>query len=80
MVEELRNGSDLEFKSIKGEWKRRYVFPTMVVEIEWPFDLAISRSGGHYIFDCAGVMHYIPTGWCDLQWEVEPGSPHIWVS
>ncbi len=79
-MEELRHNTNLDFKSIKGEHKRRYVFPTMVVEIEWPLELAVSGSGGHYIWDSFGVMHYIPVGWCELQWTVEPDTDHIWIS
>jgi hypothetical protein len=78
---EFRNASKVEFKDLSSELYREYSFAkdgkTVKVRIDNPLKLAVSESGGHRVFDAAGVSHYIPSGWHHLQWEVKEGKPHF---
>jgi hypothetical protein len=75
---EFRNASDLEFTDISSEQWREYQFMNgETVRIEAPLKLNVSGSGGHRIFDEAGVSHYIPAGWIHLMWVPKGGEPNF---
>jgi hypothetical protein len=75
---EFRNASDLEFTDISSEQWREYRFLNgETVRIEAPLKLNVSGSGGHRIFDEAGVSHYIPAGWIHLMWVPKDGEPNF---
>jgi hypothetical protein len=74
----LKNGTDLPFTDISSEQWREYQFlGGDIVRIEAPLALNVSDSGGHRIFDAAGVSHYIPAGWVHLKWTVKDGAPNF---
>jgi hypothetical protein len=75
---EFINESGLEFADISSESYRNYNFPDgVIVHIEYPLKLNVSKSGGHRIFDASGTSHYIPAGWIHLSWRVKDGSPNF---
>lgn len=75
---EFNNQSDLEFADISSEQWREYRFlGDETVRIEAPLKLNVSASGGHRIFDAAGVSHYIPAGWIHLMWAAKDGAPNF---
>ncbi|MFQ6183609.1 hypothetical protein ACLMJV_16900 [Sinorhizobium meliloti] len=75
---EFVNKSGLEFNDISAEEYREYLFPAGVsVRITAPLKLNVSASGGHRIFDAAGVSHYIATGWVHLHWKAKAGAAHF---
>lgn len=75
---EFSHPADMEFKDLSSEACRSYEFPNgSVVTITKPLKINVSASGGHRIFDAAGVCHYIPAGWVHLKWTVNPGRPHF---
>jgi len=77
-VPDFKNASDLDFTDISSELWREYRFLNdATVRIEEPLKLNVSASGGHRIFDAAGVSHYIPTGWIHLMWMTKDGSPNF---
>lgn len=74
----FNNASALEFSDISSEKWREYRFAGGdVVRVDAPERLNVSGSGGHRIFDAAGVSHYIPAGWVHLRWMSKPGMPHF---
>ena len=75
---QFENQSGLEFSDVSSEMFRCYTFPAGdVVRIDAPQRLHVSASGGHRIFDAAGVSHYVPAGWIHLKWEARTGAPHF---
>lgn len=75
---EFVNKSGLEFKDVSAEEYREYLFPTGVsVRIDAPLKLNVSASGGHRVFDAAGVSHYVPAGWIHLRWKAKAGAAHF---
>lgn len=75
---EFNNASQHEFVDISSEAYRLYTFSTgFKVRIENPLWLSVSASGGHRLFDGAGTSHYIPTGWCHLEWRAREGQPNF---
>jgi hypothetical protein len=62
------------FTDISSEEYRVYQFDQVVIRIDLPLKLNVSKSGGHRILDSGGVSHYIPAGWQRLSWK---GSPHF---
>lgn len=75
---EFINESTNEFADISSEEWRQYEFPNdEVVRISGPLKLAVSRSGGHRVFDSTGVSHYVPGGWLHLSWKAKDGQPHF---
>jgi hypothetical protein len=75
--ETIRVPEDMKFSSLESEQCRTYVFPDKDVVIEEPVALNVSRSGGHRVITSSGKVHYIPTGWVDLIWEVYEGAMHV---
>ena len=74
----FNNATDLEFTDISSELWREYQFlGGDRIRIEEPLKLNVSESGGHRIFDSAGISHYIPAGWVHLQWAVKDGAPNF---
>jgi len=74
----FNNATDLVFSDISSEAWRIYTFPSgATVEIQEPQRLHVSDSGGHRVFDAAGVSHYIPAGWVHLRWKAQDGHPHF---
>lgn len=74
----FKNESDLEFADISSEIWREYRFLNgETVRIDGPLKLNVSASGGHRIFDAAGVSHYIPVGWIHLMWKPREGAPNF---
>lgn len=74
----FKNDSGLKFVDISSEAYRTYVFgKDVTVTITEPLHLNVSASGGHRVFDSAGVSHYIPKGWIHLMWKARDGSPHF---
>lgn len=77
----MRNQSKHEFIDISSEQYREYSFtgPAGIVKlrIEAPTHLSVSESGGHRVFDAAGVSHYIPKGWVHLSWMAKSGEPNF---
>lgn len=71
------NDSKNEFVDISSEEFRVYRFPTGDVRIEAPLKLSVAPSGGHRLFDAAGLSHYIPKGWIQLSWRAKEGKPHF---
>ena len=72
------NESGLEFSDISSEAWRRYEFPgDVLVTIHGPLLLNVSKTGGHRIWDQAGISHYVPAGWVHLTWVSRPGSPNF---
>lgn len=77
-VAKFKNASDLEFTDISSELWREYRFlGEETVRIEAPLKLNVSASGGHRIFDAAGVSHYIPAGWIHLMWMAKAGAANF---
>lgn len=75
---DFRNESELEFTDISSELWREYRFLNgETVRIDDPLKLNVSASGGHRIFDGAGVSHYIPAGWIHLMWKTKDGAPNF---
>ena len=74
----FNNGTDLEFADVSSEQWREYQFlGGQTIRIEAPLRLNVSASGGHRLFDAAGVSHYIPAGWIHLKWTVKDGAPNF---
>ena len=74
----FRNGSNLKFIDISSEAWREYLYPDgTTVRVQGPVALNVSKSGGHRIFDEAGVSNYIPNGWKHLRWMVKDNQPHF---
>lgn len=69
--------ANLSWNDISSEAYRVYQFADLEVKITNPLKLNVSRSGGHRIFDAAGVSHYIPGGYRHLYWEAKPGCPNF---
>jgi hypothetical protein len=68
----------MEFKDLDHEEYRVYKFDNNVmVRIDNPLKLNISKSGGHRIWDARGVSHYVPSGWVHLYWLVKKGENHF---
>ncbi len=76
-VNDFINNSGLNFTDISTEESRQYIFGNGVVVIEGPLLLNVSASGGHRIFDQAGVSHYIPAGWIHLSWDARNGQANF---
>ena len=75
---EIRNSSNLKFNDISSEEWREYVFSdALIVRINGPLGINISKSGGHRLVDSDGTSHYIPRGWKHLRWNVKEGEPHF---
>lgn len=74
---EFTNESGLEFTDISSELFRVYVFKDKEIRINAPLWLNVSKSGGHRLFDAAGISHYIPAGWIHLYWDVKDGNPNF---
>jgi hypothetical protein len=75
---DFRNGTQHTFEDISSEQSREYVFPDCVVKIDEPVALNVNySSGGHRVFDANGTSHYIPSGWRELKWTVNPDKPHF---
>lgn len=75
---EIRNSSTLKFNDISSEEWREYVFSdTLIVRINGPLGLNVSKAGGHRLVDSDGSSHYIPRGWKHLRWRVKEGEPHF---
>jgi hypothetical protein len=75
---EFNNQSNLDFVDISSEQWREYRFLNgETVRVEAPLRLNVSDSGGHRIFDAAGVSHYIPAGWVHLMWEAKEGATNF---
>lgn len=65
-----------QWKDISTEVYRTYTFPCHeTVTIKNPQKIVVSASGGHRIFDGAGISHYIPSGWIHLSWQAKHGAP-----
>ena len=76
--ERFINESDNKFTDISSEASRTYNYGQKgFVKINNPIFLSVSSSGGHRIYDVAGVCHYIPSGWIELTWIVREGQPNF---
>ena len=74
----IRVPENMSFSSLESEEQRTYIFPKGdKILIEEPVALNVSRSGGHRIITASGKVHYIPTGWIDLVWEVKENALHV---
>ena len=74
----FENATELEFTDISSELWREYQFlGGDVVRIDAPLKLNVSESGGHRIFDAAGLSHYVPSGWIHLVWATKDGQPNF---
>lgn len=77
----MRSESKHEFIDISSEQFREYSFVgpqgLVTLRIENPTHLSVSESGGHRVFDAAGVSHYIPKGWVHLGWMAKSGEPNF---
>lgn len=72
------NTTDYEFDDISSEAYREYVFPNdQIVRITAPARLNVSASGGHRVFDAAGVSHYVAPGWLEVRWKAVEGAPNF---
>ncbi len=72
------NESGLKFVDISTEAFRTYQFPHEErITIEQPLWLHVSASGGHRVYDRAGLSHYIPKGWIHLVWKAKEGCPNF---
>jgi hypothetical protein len=81
---EFKNESSNKFVDISSEISRTYEYPPekdisgwYTITIVDPLQLSTSKSGGHRIFDAAGVSHYIQPGWKHLYWKVKEGQPNF---
>ena len=75
---ELQNAATIEFADISSEAWREYRFPGGdLVRIEQPLKLHVSESGGHRVFDGAGLSHYIAPTWIAITWQAKDGQPHF---
>jgi hypothetical protein len=75
---EFKNESPFDFTDISSEEYRIYEFNNgKTVMITEPLKLSVSKSGGHRIYDNAGISHYIPQGWLHLSWRSKPGKPNF---
>lgn len=73
----FNNQSSNKFVDISSEQTRCYTFPGgEQVLISSPLKLSVS-TGGHRLFDAAGISHYIPKGWIHLCWQAKAGQPHF---
>lgn len=69
---EFKNSSTLTFNDISSEEYRVYEFGNgKIIRIDGPLQLNVSKSGGHRLFDSAGMSHYIPKGWVHLRWKAK---------
>lgn len=72
------NESGLDFKDISSENRRVYQYADgKDIVIDGPLALNVSSSGGHRLLDCAGISHYIPSGWRHLSWVCKKDQPHF---
>lgn len=72
----ITNNPNLVFSKLSDEQYRTYEFADgVVVTINDPVALNVSKSGGHRVLDGAGTSHYIPSGWIHLYWKVKEGQP-----
>lgn len=75
------NNSDHKFIDISSELWRQYEFHKdgreVLIQVDQPAKLSVSASGGHRVFDCAGICHYIQPGWLRLKWKAKPGLPNF---
>ena len=77
-VVKFKNESTFDFTDISSEEYRIYEFNNgKTVMITEPLKLSVSKSGGHRIYDNAGISHYIPQGWLHLSWRSKPGKPNF---
>jgi hypothetical protein len=61
---------DLPWKDISNESYREYIYESgFVYRIEKPVAVAISASGGHRVYDLAGIGYYVIAGWAVIKWE-----------
>jgi hypothetical protein len=76
---ELRNTTNLKFEDISCEARRTYTMRgEVVVTIEKPQWLNVSKSNGHRILDGKGNCHYIPGDAYDhIEWFPKEGCPHF---
>ena len=75
---DFKNVATIEFADISSEAWREYQFPGgEKIRIEEPLKLNVSDSGGHRIFDAAGLSHYIAPKWYALTWQAKDGQPHF---
>lgn len=75
---DFKNESGLTFTDISSEEYREYRFESgFVISIDAPLRLHVSKSGGHRVFDSAGISHYIPFTWAHLIWKAREGQPHF---
>lgn len=74
----LKNETNLKFKDISTELYREYLKEgRLIVRIDNPIALNVSKTGGHRVFDAQGVSHYISSKWDHLQWETKEDCPHF---
>jgi hypothetical protein len=75
---EFVNNSGLDFVDISSEAYREYVFSdSLIIKINQPLRLNVSKTGGHRVFDADGVSHYVNSGWKHLRWKAKPGQPNF---
>lgn len=75
---EFNNATNLVFTDIQSEEYREYEFDSgRILKITAPLKLNVAPSGGHRLYDEAGVSHYIPKGWIALRWKARVGQPNF---
>ncbi len=75
------NKSNLDFADISDEEYREYVFVVgdkeVIVKIDKPLRLNVSKTHSHRIYAADGMSHYIPAGWIHLRWKAKEGSANF---
>lgn len=89
-AEKYTTNPSIEFKDIRNEEYRTYVFPPTFaggpnneIRIDQPEAVAtkapsrtFTGGGSHRVVDKNGMSHYIPAGWIGIYWEKDndPGK------
>jgi hypothetical protein len=64
----------MEFKEIKGERSRTYVFAQGEYTVKNAVGLCVRPSGSHRVEDAQGGKHIVPSGWMAIQVEADNWS------
>ena len=68
--DDIRTFDNDIWQDLSGEQERIYLwlFDECSYVVENPVALRVSESGGHYVIDKDGIVHYIRSGWNVLSW------------
>ena len=70
--------SEIKKYDISKERYREYQYKDgYILRIDAPNHLYITQDGGHRVADHNDVTHYIPKGWRELRWKMDPSDGHL---